>query len=147
MPHMLNARTLHDLAPGILNVVHGPDGDFEGAPMWRGPLYGPAYGYTPRWWYVEGFEDGDFVTADGVTAGTYMLDYDCRVLSVAARLLRLCGHASDTVETVNETEDLVGHLGAHMINIAPWHVEHAARVAALTLALAPKIAALGGSRV
>lgn len=32
--HLLPLADLHAAAPGILDVVFGPDGDFEGAPLW-----------------------------------------------------------------------------------------------------------------
>lgn len=89
--HLLNAYELHALAPGILRVVHGPDGTHGGAPPWRGPLYGPAYGYTPGWWYFEGFDDdGDFLLLGDAGAALDMLSYDLRVESVQARFVRLC---------------------------------------------------------
>lgn len=152
--HLLNARTLHDLAPGILDVVHGPDGGFETAPMWRGPLYGPAYGYTPGWWYVEGFEDGDFVLAGDATAGTYMLDYDLRVETVRARFARLCTRAlgQDVAMVCYHSPDdgwwylmPVGDEGGAIFWLEGCQDE-ADFVAKMTLSLAPKIAALGGSR-
>lgn len=161
--YMLSASALHDLAPGILGVVHGPDGEHEGAPVWRGPLYGPAYGYTPGWWYFEGFDDdGDFLLLGDAGAAPDMLSYDLRVEGVRARFVRLCERAMGTGSLFEQDEFGGAHLRCGDEVIARWdrdgnpveahpfgpvHFPHIGRdwLAPLVMALAPRIAALGGA--
>lgn len=143
--HLLPLSALHAAAPGVLDVVFGPDGEFEGAPHWRGPLV--SCGETV--YFSRPFDDGVFVHClYGCRMWRRLSDVvlDCRVHSVFAHMLRLCKRASNTLETINEAHDLLDCLVAYMIGMVPWTDEHAARLAALTLTLAPRIAALGGSK-
>lgn len=46
--HLLSLADLHSAAPGVLDVIFGPDGDFPHAPNWRGPVRcipGPDSGF------------------------------------------------------------------------------------------------------
>ena len=111
MSYLLHPSTLHAAAPGVLDVIFGPDGDFEGAPEWTPPMWSEklqCWGH-PRvgaaMWFVD----------EGAL--------DLRIHSVYARLLRLCSFV-EFVDADISPEDL----------------------AALTLALAPRIAALRGGR-
>lgn len=160
-PHLLSLATLHTAAPGVLDVVFGPDGDFTGAPEWRCPI-----------WDAEDGPDGDWMgisrhalhpIADQFDPlDTMLLDF--RIPSVAARLAALCARALDFWH-VGPFDGAWGvYLGS--IDDGPWgwtigcagwssdyipndlvpnadtiHTE-AEFIAALTVALAPRIAAL-----
>ena len=120
--HLLPLSALHAAGPGVLEVIFGADGDFPGAPIWRGPLV----------------SCGEIVTLDHLDAlgifvrspewvrlyrGRHDVALDCRVPSVAARLLRLASFVEGVDPNLEMDE-----------------------VAALTITLAPRIAALGGVR-
>lgn len=161
--HLLNAYELHAIAPGILRVVHGPDGTHRGAPLWRGPLYGPAYGYTPGWWYFDGFDDnGDFLLLGYAGAALDMLSYDLHVESVQARFVRLCERAMGTGSLFEQDEfggaclrcgdEVIARWGrdgqpVQTHPFGPVRFPHIGRdwLGPLVLALAPKIVALGGA--
>ena len=141
--HLLPLSALHAAGPGVLDVVFGPDGDFPGAPIWRGPLV----------------SCGEIVTLDHLDAlgifvrspewvrlyrGRHDVALDCRVPSVAARLLKVCfmvpaGERAMIPFSRRQVDALLYGFGA-------WTEQDAAHVAALTLTLAPRIAALGGVR-
>jgi hypothetical protein len=38
--HLLTLADLHAAAPGVLDVVFGPDGDFDDAPLWHPTIWG-----------------------------------------------------------------------------------------------------------
>ena len=129
MSHLLTLADLHAAAPGVLDVVFGADGDFPGAPSWAGPMTGMARYPRHSWLVWRGLFHASVGTDDGLWSCTVdewreRWALDCRVPSVAARLIRLCSF----VESVDP-------------NLEPYEV------AALTLALAPQIAALGAHRV
>ena len=150
--HLPSLSALHAAAPGVLGVIFGPDGDFEGAPNFVGPLLDtverrPAYQYvmvTPGLVY------------DWATMTHYALDL--RVPSVAAaRAGELLARgaralARDPRRTGNNPETYAWHqewslaITLHRATAEKWTAADAARLAALTLTLAPRIAALGGGR-
>lgn len=122
---------MHRDGPGSLGVVFGPDGGFEGAPLWRPPLWGtlrPRKGNPPdendgQTGFVFRYTlnttmhgDADLaVVMDGPAAiwGIGGAALDCRVPSVAARLAGLCARAlggpSDARLRMNdESVSLVG---------------------------------------
>ena len=117
MSHLLSLSALHAAAPGVLSVVFGSDGDFEGAPVWRPPLWGTL---RPRKGNPPDENDGQTgfvfrytlntamrgnadpaVVMDGPAAiwGIGGAALDCRVPSVAARLAGLCARALDVEAT------------------------------------------------
>ena len=159
--HLPSLSALHAAAPGVLGVIFGPDGDFEGAPNFVGPLLDtverrPAYQYvmvTPGLVY------------DWATMTHYALDL--RVPSVAARLAGLCARALGQSQPIgwwvgeaNPEWCLQSSWGTRAFNWRLTGVPYGtglpvlprglltceAFLAALTLALAPRIAALGGAR-
>ena len=87
MSHLLSLAALHAAAPGVLDVVFGPDGDFEGAPCTVLQVFDEARNeYMPRTWPdIEQMIDGGGIPL------RYALD--CRVPSIAARLAGLCARA------------------------------------------------------
>lgn len=103
--HLLSLATLHTAAPGVLDVVFGPDGDFERAPHFTGPLSvdGRFVGGLPTMKIRMGgqWQPTHLVCApfDGDDAGilwAYPLArvyLDLRIPSVAARLAGLCARA------------------------------------------------------
>jgi hypothetical protein len=83
--YLLPPSTLHAAAPGVLDVVFGPDGDFEGAPRWTGPVWtGERYAPAQA-------QHGRIGTLKGAELPSAALDL--RVTSVADRLRRLCERA------------------------------------------------------
>ena len=183
MSHLLPLSALHAAAPGVLDVIFGADGDFEGAPLWRPPLWGTL---RPRKGNQPDADDGQTgfvfrytlntamrgnadlaVVMDGPAAiwGIGGAALDCRIPSVAARLIWLCGLALGyngplyCYESHDEDCNGVKHddccwyllaSRAHEGGAYYWQKNfstEAAFIASMTLALAPKIAALGGSRV
>ena len=121
-PYLLSLATLHAAAPGVLDVVFGPDGDFEEALCWLPSAVVTLDGCEPqheRPLFYEPF--GLLMFRDGAWELVLwsVLALDLRVPSVFARMERLCSFVQD-VEAGMEP----------------------AALAALTLALAPQIAAL-----
>lgn len=118
--HLLSLAALHAAAPGVLDVIFGPDGDFEGAPFFVGPVRDVARYGAGGWHWVRSV-GGGFLVFIEVAAIQPIDDYalDLRVPSVAARLAGLCSY----VQFVDA-------------DLSP------ADLAALTLTLAPQIAAL-----
>lgn len=73
--YLLSLTETHSAGPGSLDVIFGPDGDFEGAPRWTGPV-----------WY-----NGFWVHLPPNLPAEHLLGFlDCRTPSVEARLLELC---------------------------------------------------------
>ena len=162
--HLLSLFTLHAAAPGVLDVVFGPDGDFEGADTWTGPVW--YEGERPsRWLHITmiGGEAFSIVSAEWWPLAP--LSLDLRVPSVAARLAGLCARALDEEGIGWVTLDdgewclMVGNeprgwwlpnTGEALLSMHPDLAgpvaSPSAFLAALTLALAPKIAALRGGR-
>lgn len=138
--HLLPLSDLHAAAPGVLSVVFGPDGDFDGAPEWRPPLYMMVGGrFVSDWLRTDDVIWLPVPPHGRVAHGQVALDL--RVPSVAARLVGLCVRASDPKHPVPFSLDALAAVGSGQI--PPRLAEH---LASMTLALAPQIAALGGGR-
>ena len=141
--HLLSFATLHAAAPGVLGVIFGPDGDFEGAPRFTGPVR------STGGWIAVASVDHEAVTSIHLGIGGRGRRYhnevalDLRTPTVAARLAGLCERAADSETYRNNTALLIS---AFRASAGAWFDDEAARLAALTLALAPRIAALGGAR-
>jgi hypothetical protein len=97
--YLLPLSTLHAAAPGVLDVVFGPDGDFEGAPDWIGQVWAwsPAWGPESR---AACFRPVTCVypetVSHGMGGGITRFEHaalDLRVPSIAARLAGLCARA------------------------------------------------------
>ena len=186
--HLLSLFTLHGAAPGVLDVVFGPDGEVEGAPSWTGPAFTPHRPENIAWWPVLSTDPNGSVwteTADQVDPGAFRIRdaaLDLRVPSVAARLAGLCARALDVEATgqawATEAGEIqkdywalrycdqdgyvascawmktTGKPDRRSLSPCPTSApimpaglpDVASFLAALTLALAPKIAALGGGR-
>lgn len=86
--HLLHLSTLHTAAPGILDVVFGPDGDFEGAPRWMGPVM-LSNGMSGVRYVYRNPVDPLIVDLPASRDGAL----DLRVRTVAARLAGLCARA------------------------------------------------------
>ena len=95
-PYLLPLSTLHAAAPGALDAVFGPDGDFEGAPDWIGQVWcwSPAWGPES---HAATFRPVFSVYPHAVGHENYSgstrfehAAFDLRVTSVADRLRRLC---------------------------------------------------------
>lgn len=158
MSHLLSLAALHEAAPGVLGVVFGPDGDFEGAPRWGGLVWGcEQFGRendAPTWY------DGVSIDADGVVWAESHDEYDrgltrisdacldCRLPSVAARLLKLCLEAARCPTDPRLFWDVcdLWEVWSDRSYEAAWTDAHASALATLTLTLAPQIATLGGER-
>lgn len=136
--HLLSLAALHTAAPGVLDVIFGADGDFDGAPDWRPPL-----ACEDDWATDYRITDGACWVYKGSHGNTvqWLVDFDCRLPSVAARLVKVMWPLSDTLSG----GDLVFLANAGRPD-SKWDSVRAARLAALTLALASQIAALGASR-
>lgn len=141
--YLLSLAELHAAAPGVLDVVFGSDGGFEGAPCWTpsgweihpmltDPHYAPA---TPTdiphlWLPGHGWAFRTFTE----------LSLDLRQPSVAARLAGLCCRAANPsrmLDSWQRAADL-----AARASWGEWNPEYAPALASLFLSLAPRIAAL-----
>lgn len=160
--HLLTLADLHAAAPGVLDVVFGPDGDFEGAPRWAGPMTSNADLSRYGWLVWGGFFHVSIATHDGhwqynVIDWRAKWALDLRIPSVAARLAGLCARAlvrdevarcaGREIPASTSTQESVALL-QYVLNV-PWvqlTPDQLRRLASLTLALAPRIAALGGTR-
>jgi len=154
--HLLSLSSLHAAAPGVLDVIFGPDGDFEGAPMWGGPVFGLN---RNCWWTVAGWTSTDDKIGGALltdAGGTWPPDHesmplswvalDLRVPSVAARLAGLCIAAARP----DHIDAMIWYTARALHDACSrddWATSDGpASLAALTLTLAPRIAALGGPR-
>lgn len=93
-PHLLSLSALHAAAPGVLDIVFGADGDFEGAPEWRCMCWDSrdsAYVATITRSALDAFVFGGRIPPQ--------FALDCRLPSVAARLAGLCARALDVEAT------------------------------------------------
>lgn len=119
--YLLRLSIMDLAAPGILDVVFGKDGDHENAHYWTGQVLDIHPSGHRGFFHVTKILSGRF--ADVLEIAPMMdlhdLALDCRVFGVRARLMRLCSMVQD-IEADITPEAL----------------------AALTLDLAPKIAAL-----
>lgn len=154
--YLLSLADLQAAALGVLDVVFGSDGDFEGAPPWRCPIWGRRTrepSSEPEWLSMSGFADG-FVHY--LEIGQYhdeegrshqhgewdIIDatLDLRVPSIAARLAWLCCRAADPARMLDSWQraaDLAARAAW-----GEWNPEYAPALASLFLSLAPRIAAL-----
>ena len=181
--YLLSLANLHAAAPGVLDVVFGPDGEHEDAPDFACPLLGhmvPAHvqqkagiflGWVrhgvwsePMLWLGLLSRNGYVFTAEWPVAWCAL---DLRVPSVAARLAGLCARALlpsgrssatwDLIESdggtfmlcaavrhgITWTWDSNGHARGNAPSIhGAEEYDRCAFLRALTLALAPRIAAL-----
>ena len=174
--HLLPLSALHAAAPGVLDVVFRPDGDFKGAPPWAGPMTSLADTARHGWLVWRGALHVSVATADGHWSSTVeqwreRWALDLRIPTVAARLAGLCARAlgcpadaafmSDTgtpeqgFVAFRAEWALIGGrrwiwsrgTGAELSErpagvCLPPRCDAASGLAALTLTLAPKIAAL-----
>ena len=150
--HLLPLSALHAAAPGVLDVVFRPDGDFKGAPPWAGPMTSLADPARHGWLVWRGALHVSVATADGHWSSTVeqwreRWALDLRIPTVAARLAGLCLRVveGDRVIFDGPAPVYAGEfLRGAMCSSAAGGLDHvlAAELAALTLALAPKIAAL-----
>jgi hypothetical protein len=104
MSHLLSLAALHAAAPGVLGVVFGADGEFEGAPPWAGPIYvaqtiavGGGGHMLPGGWIVS--VDPRSITPSGIwfpdggpVTPWSALALDLRT-SASERVAKLCGLA------------------------------------------------------
>lgn len=147
--HLLSLSALHAAGPGVLDVVFGADGDFSNPPLWAGPLTSIADPRRRGWLVWRGALHVSVATDDGhwpssVENWREKWALDCRSPSVAARLLKVClmvpANQRDMIPFSRRQVD------ALLYGFGAWTDKDAAHVATLTLTLAPRIAALGGSK-
>ena len=156
MTHILPLSTLHSAAPGVLDVLFGRDGEFEGAPNWTGPIL-----IGGRYIHVQAHR-GQVGTLKGKVIDRDACHLDLRIPSVAARVAGLCaralGYPAHSAWVEAREDGCALHLGdvdrpfrsgrvvdLSALGLAPAS-DPAVFLSALFLQLAPRIAALGGSR-
>lgn len=146
--HLLLLAAIHAEDPGALDAVFGPDGDFEGAPMWHPQLLVDG-AYRQAWasWDSDGRVASIMVLMPcfkGVEAAPIRWDVaylDLRIPSVAARLAGLLLVAGFTAQSAPDAillEDALVSASAPQ----KWTEQQASRLAALVLAGADKIASV-----
>ena len=144
--HLLPLSTLHGAAPGVLDMVFGADGDFEGAPCFTGPVADIGRYGIGGWRWVRSVSGRGFVdfmeTAPSCEIGDLALDL--RIPSVAARLAGLLLRVALATTDIPLIRQAQGALLA--CADGGWTEAQAARLAGMVLDHAPKIAALGGGR-
>ena len=131
MSHLLSLSALHAAAPGVLDIVFGADGDFEGAPEWRCMCWDSrdsAYVATITRSALDAFVFGGRIPPQ--------FALDCRIPSVAARLAGLCARADPDADRRRQLQMMFGDLRK------PVSTGDAVALASLTLSLAPRIVAL-----
>ena len=139
--YLLPLSVLHAAAPGILDVVFGKDGAGDNRPNFTGPVYGSAGGYAPGWWHIEGFDGADVLLMNDAIGERDALSLSALLPSTACRLAGLCLRAAGDLPQRADL-DLCWEIIAEAMDNR-IHPETAARMVALTLRRAPKIAALG----
>lgn len=95
MNRYLSLTRMHEEGPGSLEVIFGPDGGYEDAPMWSGPVRMMRKSW-PRhsWLHVTQVEpNGRGLYGAGGWAELESCSLDTHVPSVATRLTGLCAHA------------------------------------------------------
>ena len=147
--YLLPLSVLHAAAPGILNVVFGQDGIRDDAPLWRAPIWGTVAGSDPAFYTMSSLHidsEGPKVCAANIDRAfsPMMRDgaLDPTIPSIACRLAGLCLRAAGDLPRRADL-DLCWEIIAEAMDNR-IHPETAARMVALTLRLAPEIAALGG---
>lgn len=129
--HLLSLADLHSAAPGVLDVVFGPDGDFEGRPPFV--CFLRIDGEADDLWGIS------HVLDCGMWVGCWRVGdhaLDLRIPSIAARLAGLCVRA---LGTSNAFYDRAMSVGSGEVI---WDAEDAHGLASLVLSLAPRIVAL-----
>ena len=89
-------------APGFLDAVFGPDGNFEGAPPWTGPIVLFVGKGRKQWAYVLASPSpicGSMYVRERGSEFLSEMGLDLHVPSVAARLAGLCARALDVEAT------------------------------------------------
>jgi len=152
MSHLLSLSALHAAAPGVLDIVFGADGDFEGAPRFTGPIaYDVRSGAYPDLRLYRhlhlGFGLGPDVclVGDDDNVPRSRCALDCRVPSVAARLAGLCARVPFTAEDGGVTRmarQSVLNQVMREVAIGNMCTGTVKAIVSLTLALAPRIASL-----
>lgn len=140
--HLLSLAALHAEDPGAIDVVFGPDGDFEGAPYFSGPILARIRGEIPISYHhvCTSYEPDQIgvMRNDGTRKLCDAPALDLRIPSVAARLAGLCARAGHPDLGFQDNEVIAqARYGG-----PSWNEAWAVRLAALTLTLAPRIAAL-----
>ena len=140
--HLLPLSVLHAASPGVLSVVFGKDGAGDNHPNFTGPVYGSAGGYAPGWWHIEGFDGADVLLMNDAIGEYDALSLSVLLPSTACRLAGVClrAGADEDIPSADLCWEIIAEAMDNRI-----HPEMAARMVALTLRLAPKIAALGSS--
>lgn len=175
-PYLLPLSTLHAAAPGVLDVVFGPDGASSEAPHWCPPLWTGTWDREDvRWgWRWDVIHDGERLMVPDEDCIIEDAALDLRVPSVAARLAGLCARAlgcpadaAFMVDTGTPEQGFVAfraewalisgrrwiwnrgtgtELSERPAGVClPPRCDAASGLAALTLALAPRIATLARS--
>lgn len=138
--YLLPLSVLHAAAPGVLDVVLGPDG---ACPRWGGPCWSERltqHVYVGRS-VVDGWYDCARVAEVGLpTCERFDLALDLLTPSTACRIAGLCLRAGGDEQWPADL-DLCWEIIAEAMDNR-IHPETATRMVALTLRLAPKIAAL-----
>ena len=139
--HLLMLDALHAAAPGVLDVVFGPDGSHKNAPLWMPSAvmlngeHGRAFAQHGQGLWILDVSDGSWDHAP-----MHSLALDLMTPSTACRIAALCQRASDHLMSHVDRGLIWSIIAEAMYNrIRP---ETAARMVTLTLRLAPKIAAL-----
>ena len=133
--HLLSLADLNAAAPGVLDVVFGPDGDFTNAPRWQPPIWD---GYIHA--LFDCFEGDRGV---GLLGLQYEVPYeraalDLRIPTVAARLLALLRRLN--VQSRSTRAAIRASTNRHLSGT--WTESDAADLGVVVLALAPQIAAI-----
>jgi hypothetical protein len=129
--YLLTLADLHAAAPGVFDVIFGADGDFLLAPMFRPPL-----------WHADGYWIWTYTVDDLVSLPVAL---DLRIPTVAARSAGLCSRVPFTEKDDGVTRITRGSLLQQAMREVAWGAMRngtTKALAALTLALAPRIAAL-----
>ena len=138
--YLLPLSVLHAAAPGILDVVFGKDGSHAGSADWSGPIMVQG---QPVHHHVLRVCGGSVYTltwkGPDLTLDMDACALDLLLPSTACRLAGLCLRAGADHNALNA--DLCWEIIAEAMDNR-IHPETAARMVALTLRLAPKIAAL-----
>ena len=147
--YLLPLSVLNAASPGVLSVVFGKDGTRDDAPLWRAPIWGTVAGSDPAFYTMSSLHidsEGPKVCAANIdrTYSPMMRDgaLDLTTPSIACRLAGLCLRATGDLPQRADL-DLCWEIIAEAMDNR-IHPETAARMVALTLRLAPEIAALGG---
>ena len=138
--HLLMLDALHAAAPGVLDVVFGPDGAHKNAPLWMpsAVMLGVCYD-RPFGRHAHGLTIWDAGQGGWYFAEWDQLALDLLTPSTACRIAGLCLRAGADHNALNA--DLCWEIIAEAMDNR-IHPETAARMVAITLRLAPKIAAL-----